>query len=120
MCPSGTIRQLDGCYPGSKHDAGNFGHSQAYAKLEKILQGHYYCLNGDPTYPLRPLLQKPYGGASLTPEQCTFIKAKSSDVEKMYKASALLANYHTCLYGAEVSHAIYLEPPCLEVYLNTP
>ncbi|KAL1483248.1 hypothetical protein MTO96_033326 [Rhipicephalus appendiculatus] len=55
----------------------NFGSSQAYAKLEKLVQGHY-CLYGDPAYPLRPLLLKPYSGASLTPEQVAFNKAMSS------------------------------------------
>ncbi|KAH6939933.1 hypothetical protein HPB50_022671 [Hyalomma asiaticum] len=64
MCPNGIICQLDGCYPGSKHDAGNFGNSPVYAKLEKLVQGRHYCLYGDPAYPLRPLLLKPYGGAS--------------------------------------------------------
>lgn len=78
MCPNGIICQLDGCYPGSKHDAGNFGNSQVYAKLEKLVQGRHYCLYGDPAYPLRPLLLKPYGGASLTPEQRAFNKAMSS------------------------------------------
>ncbi|KAL1444406.1 hypothetical protein MTO96_029883 [Rhipicephalus appendiculatus] len=59
-------------------DGGNFGSSQAYAKLEKLVQGHHYCLYGDPAYPLRPLLLKPYSGASLTPEQVAFNKAMSS------------------------------------------
>ncbi|XP_037515308.2 uncharacterized protein LOC119391726 [Rhipicephalus sanguineus] len=149
MCPNGIICQLDGCYPGSKHDAGNFGNSQACTKLEKLVQGHHYCLYGDPAYPLRPLLLKPYGGASLTPEQCAFNKAMSSvrqavewgfgkitglfavvdfkkknqkifrqNVARMYKASALLANCHTCLYGAQVSQYFDLQPPSLEVYLN--
>ncbi|XP_075724401.1 uncharacterized protein LOC119179081 [Rhipicephalus microplus] len=132
MCPNGIICQLDGCYPGSKHNAGNFGNSQVYTKLEKLVQGHHYSLYGDPAYPLRPLLLKPYGGASLTPEQCAFYIAMSSvmqavergfgeiagffafvgfrknqkifrnNVTRMYKASALLANCHTCLYGAQV------------------
>ncbi|KAL3171797.1 hypothetical protein MRX96_001439 [Rhipicephalus microplus] len=47
----------------------NFGNIQAYTKLEKLVQRHHYCLCGDPAYPLRPLLLKPYGCASLTPEQ---------------------------------------------------
>ncbi|KAH6920135.1 hypothetical protein HPB50_028877 [Hyalomma asiaticum] len=129
-------------------DCGNFGNSQVYAKLEKLVQGRHYCLYGDPAYPLRPLLLKPYGGASLTPEQCAFNKAMSSvrqavewgfgkiaglfafvdfkknqkifrqNVARMYKASALLANCHTCLYGAQVAQYFDLQPPSLEVYLN--
>ncbi|KAH8036770.1 hypothetical protein HPB51_005259 [Rhipicephalus microplus] len=78
MCPNGIICQLDGCYPGSRHNAGNFGNSQVYTKLEKLVQGHHYSLYGDPAYPLRPLLLKPYGGASLTLKQCAFNNAMSS------------------------------------------
>ncbi|KAL3190188.1 hypothetical protein MRX96_020497 [Rhipicephalus microplus] len=94
MCPNGIICQLDGSYPGSKHDSGNFGNSAAYTKLQNLVQGHDYCIYGDPAYPLRPLLLKPYGGALLTPEQLAFNKAMSS-----------------------VSQYFGLEPPQLEVYL---
>lgn len=96
---------------------------------------------------MRPLLLKPYGGALLTPEQLAFNKAMSSvrqavewgfgkivglfafvdfkknqklylqNLPRIYKASALLANCHTCLYGAQVSQYFGLEPPQLEVYL---
>ncbi|XP_077506971.1 uncharacterized protein LOC144116141 [Amblyomma americanum] len=148
MCPNGIICQLDGSYPGSKHDAGNFGNSQAYAKLEKLVQGRNYVIYGDPAYPLRPLLLKPYGGGSLTPEQQAFNKAMSSvrqavewgfgkiarlfafvdfkknqklylqNLPRIYKASALLANCHTCLYSAQVSQYFCLEPPPLEDYLS--
>ncbi|KAH7956773.1 hypothetical protein HPB52_012558 [Rhipicephalus sanguineus] len=58
--------------------------SKAYTKLEKLVQGHHYCLYGDPAYPLRPLLLKPYGGASLTPEQCAFNKAMSSFIKHLF------------------------------------
>ncbi|KAH7964017.1 hypothetical protein HPB51_027746 [Rhipicephalus microplus] len=78
MRPNSITRQLDGGYPGSNHDAGNVVKSQAYAMPEKSVQGHHYCLYDDPAYPLRPLQLKPYGGASLTPKQCAFNKAKSS------------------------------------------
>ncbi|KAL3171436.1 hypothetical protein MRX96_013647 [Rhipicephalus microplus] len=46
ICPNGIICHLDGCYPGSKHDAGYFGNSLAYTKLEKLV--HFYCIYGDP------------------------------------------------------------------------
>ncbi|XP_072142310.1 uncharacterized protein [Dermacentor andersoni] len=148
MCPNGIICLLDGSYPGSKHDAGNFGISNVYSKLESLVQGHNYCIHGDPAYPLRPLLLKPYGSVSLTPEPCAFNKAMSSvrqavewgfnkiaglfafvdfkknqklylqNVPRIYEASALLANCHTCLYGAQVSHYFGLEPPDLEAYLT--
>ncbi|KAL3192833.1 hypothetical protein MRX96_058691 [Rhipicephalus microplus] len=94
MCPNGIICQLDGSYHGSKHDSGNFGNSAAYTKLQNLVQGHDYCIYRSKTYPLRPLLLKPYGGALLTPEQLAFNKAMSS-----------------------VSQYFGLEPPQLEVYL---
>ncbi|XP_077501449.1 uncharacterized protein LOC144112496 [Amblyomma americanum] len=149
MCPNGIICQLDGSYPGSKHDAGNFGISKVYSKLEKLVQGQSYCIYGDPAYPLRPLLLKPYGGVSLTPEQCEFNKAMSGvrqavewgfgkiaglfafvdfkknqklrlqNLPRIYKASALFANCHTCLYGAQVSHYFGVDPPELETYLTS-
>ncbi|KAH7943722.1 hypothetical protein HPB52_010748 [Rhipicephalus sanguineus] len=36
--------------------------SNTYRKLEKLVKGHSFCLYGEPAYPLRSLLLKPYGG----------------------------------------------------------
>ncbi|KAK8780176.1 hypothetical protein V5799_018485 [Amblyomma americanum] len=147
MCPNGIICQLDGSYPGSKHDAGNFGKSDVYTKLTSLVKGQSYCIYGDPAYPLRPLLMKPYGSAHITPQQKAFNKAMSTvrqavewgfgkivglfafcdfkknqkicrqNVPRIFKGSALLANCHTCLYSAQVSQYFGVDPPSLEVYL---
>ncbi|CAN7978213.1 unnamed protein product [Ixodes persulcatus] len=74
MCPNGLICELDGPYPGNRHDAGN----HLYEKLEDLNGDHQFVLYGDPAYPLRPLLMKPYGGAKLTKEQEDFNAAMST------------------------------------------
>ncbi|XP_075553687.1 uncharacterized protein LOC142586292 [Dermacentor variabilis] len=48
MCPNGIICQLSGPFFGSRHDAGILRKSKTYEKLEKLVQGHNYCLYGDP------------------------------------------------------------------------
>ncbi|KAH8024254.1 hypothetical protein HPB51_022373 [Rhipicephalus microplus] len=49
-----------------------------YRNLETVTQGRTYVIYGDPTYPLRPLLYKPFGGASLRPHEVNFNKRMSS------------------------------------------
>ncbi|XP_049519125.1 uncharacterized protein LOC119445933 [Dermacentor silvarum] len=79
MCPNGLICELDGPYPGSKHDAGIFHDSGLYKKLEKLNEGNQqFVLYGDPAYPLRPLLMKPYGGTRKTVQQEKFNAAMSA------------------------------------------
>lgn len=39
---------------------GILGRSNTYLQLERLLQGHNYCLYGDPAYTVRPLLRKLY------------------------------------------------------------
>ena len=39
-------------------------------------------------------------------------------VGKMYIVGAILANWHTCLYGSQTGHFFDLDPPSLETYLN--
>ncbi|KAL3222644.1 hypothetical protein MRX96_049970 [Rhipicephalus microplus] len=49
-----------------------------YRNLETVTQGRTYATYGDPAYPLRPLLYKPFGGASLRPLEVNFNKRMSS------------------------------------------
>lgn len=42
------------------------------------MQGHNYVIYGDPAYPVRPLICKPYGGASLSSAQQHFNKSMST------------------------------------------
>ncbi|KAH7943470.1 hypothetical protein HPB52_008776 [Rhipicephalus sanguineus] len=78
MCPNGLICQLDGPYPGRRHDAGILRDSQLYEKLEALTLDKEFVIYGDPAYPLRPLLMKPYGGAALTATQQAFNSSMSA------------------------------------------
>lgn len=111
------------------------------------MQGHSYVIYGDPAYPLRPLLMKPYGGAMLSPDQQAFNKRMSSvrqavewgfgkiatefafvdfkknqkillqSVPRMYRVATILANCHTCFYGSQVARYFSLDPPHVRDYL---
>ncbi|XP_075526500.1 uncharacterized protein LOC142558232 [Dermacentor variabilis] len=148
MCPNGIVCQLDGPYPGRRHDAGILQSSGLYAKLEKLVGPHQFVIYGDPAYPLKPLLMKPYGGSSLTTTQLEFNTSMSrvrqavewgfgkvisefafldfkknqkllrQEVAHMYKAATILTNCHTCLYGSQVSQYFELHPPSLNEYLR--
>ncbi|KAH7937287.1 hypothetical protein HPB49_010291 [Dermacentor silvarum] len=78
MCANGLVCELDGPYPGRRHDAGILHESGLYEKLETLVQGKDYVIYGDPAYPLRPLLMNPYGGAYLTEAQQQFNPSMSS------------------------------------------
>ncbi|XP_077522953.1 uncharacterized protein LOC144133675 [Amblyomma americanum] len=148
MCPNGLICQLDGPYPGSRHDAGILRESKLYETLEELVPGNDAVIYGDPAYPLRPLLMKPYGGARLTTAQENFNAAMSTvrqavewgfgrvisqfafldfkknqrlllqAVPRMYRVAVILTNCHACMYGNQVSNYFDLEPPCLFDYLH--
>lgn len=107
-----------------------------------------FAIYGDPAYPLRPLLMRPYCGARLTEQQQRFNEEMSTvrqavewgfgkvislfafldykkkqklllqDVGAMYKTAVLLTNCHTCLYESQVSQFFGVEPPVLEEYLS--
>ncbi|KAL3247724.1 hypothetical protein MRX96_056802 [Rhipicephalus microplus] len=65
--PIGTIYQLDDPFRGRRHDAGVLKDTKLYEKFVKVAKGNKYVIYGDPAYPLKPLLLKPYGGARLQP-----------------------------------------------------
>ncbi|KAL3210823.1 hypothetical protein MRX96_052124 [Rhipicephalus microplus] len=50
---------------------------QLYEKLEALALDKEFVIYGDPAYPLRPLLMKPYGGAALTAAQQEFNSSMS-------------------------------------------
>ncbi|XP_070377116.1 uncharacterized protein [Dermacentor albipictus] len=150
MCPNGIICQLDGPYPGRRHDADILQESQAYEKLERLVGGQTFVVYGDPAYPLRPLLMKPYAGAFPTASQRAFNygmsqvrqavewgfgkivsqfafldykknqKLLKQEVSQMYKGATILTNCHTCMYGSQVSSYFGLHPPDLVSYLRLP
>ncbi|KAH7955737.1 hypothetical protein HPB52_003420 [Rhipicephalus sanguineus] len=147
MGANGIVCELDGPYPGSRHDAGILGESGLYAKLQRLTHGCLYCIYGDPAYPLRPLLMRPYGGATLTAQQQLFNEGMSTvrqavewgfgkviaefafvdfkknqkillqNVGQMYRVATLLTNCHTCLYGSQTGMYFGLCAPLLEDYL---
>ncbi|KAL3213458.1 hypothetical protein MRX96_035391 [Rhipicephalus microplus] len=118
-----------------------------YRNLETVTQGRTYVIYGDPAYPLRPLLYKPFGGASLRPHEVNFNKRMSSvrqavewgfgrvvadfafvdfyksqkmtrqRVGRMYKVATLFINCRTCMYGSQVSTYFDVTPPTLREYL---
>lgn len=124
-----------------------FRESGLYAQLEDLVGEHSFVLYGDPAYPLRDLLMKPYSTSRTTPEQVAFNYAMSSvrqavewgfgklvgnfafldfkknqkmllqDLRSMYRAAVILINCHTCLYGSQTGTQFNVQPPTLEEYL---
>ncbi|KAM7311147.1 hypothetical protein ISCGN_008054 [Ixodes scapularis] len=78
MCANGMICQLDGPFPGHKHDAGILRISGLLDKMEKLVQDQKYVIYGDPAYPLGRFLYKPHRGAVLTQSEVNFNKAMST------------------------------------------
>ncbi|XP_042145608.1 protein ALP1-like [Ixodes scapularis] len=147
MSANGIICQLDGPFNGRRHDAGILKDTALYDNLQAINHGERYVIYGDPAYPLRPLLLKPFGGSRLLPHEALFNKRMSTvrqavewgfgkvaadfafvDFHKnqkmsrqrlgrMYKVATLLSNCHTCLYGSQVSNFFEVEAPALDDYL---
>ncbi|KAH8033315.1 hypothetical protein HPB51_009514 [Rhipicephalus microplus] len=147
MCANGTICQLDGPFRGRRHDAGILKDTRLYENIVKVARGNKYVIYRDPTYPLKPLLLKPHGGARLQPYQAHFNKCMSTvrqaaewgfgkvaadfafvdfhknlkvtrqRVGSIYKVATLLANCRTCQYDSQVSMYFGLEPPSLSDYL---
>ncbi|CAN7991473.1 unnamed protein product [Ixodes hexagonus] len=148
MCANGIVCQLDGPYPGHRHDAGILFESGLHGKLEQLVQGCPFSIYGDSAYPLRPLLMRPYAGASLSQEQELFNKGMSTvwqavewgfgktvaefafldfkknqklllqNVGQMYRVGTLLTNCHTCFYGSQTGMFFGLRAPTLKQYLR--
>ncbi|CAN7939657.1 unnamed protein product, partial [Ixodes hexagonus] len=78
MCANGIVAEMHGPYPGHGHDAGVLRLSGLLQRLEDVVHGSTYYLYGDPAYPLHPLIQKPFMGATLSALQVAFNKKMSS------------------------------------------
>lgn len=145
MCKPAT--QTFSCFVHVCVCTGILGESSLYSKLQRLMRRCLFCIYGDPAYPLRPLLMRLHGGASLTEQQQLFnegmstvrqavewvigkviaefafvhfrknIKIGLQNVGQMYRVVTLLANCHTCLYGSQTSMFFGLRPPLLEEYL---
>lgn len=113
------------------------------------INGQYYYIFGDSAYMLRPWMQRLYSHGIRTPEQAEFngkmstvrvavehnykdlkqywtsqdfarnLKVRLTPIAMLYKASALLLNFHVCLYGGgQVGCQFDVKPPTLLEYLN--
>ena len=108
--------------------------------------GQAMCIYGDPDYPHRVHLQRPFQYGLLTQQMQNFngsmskvrssvewifgdiinyfkfldfkkdLKLDLSPIGKMYIVCALLRNALTCLYGNTTSDFFQLDPPSLEDY----
>ena len=96
--------------------------------------GNPFCLYGDPAYPHRIYLQKPFRNRAPTPPMIAFnqsmstvresvewlkkktLKISLSSVGKMYVVCAILRNALTCLYPNQTSQYFNLDPPTLQDY----
>ncbi|KAH7955378.1 hypothetical protein HPB52_000800 [Rhipicephalus sanguineus] len=95
------------------HDSG------LYEKLEKLNEGNQqFALYGDPAYPLRPLLMKPYGGSRKTVQQETFNAAMSAVRQPTESEQSY--------YNRKKLHSIVLQGVCnadmmfIDVFIGIP
>ena len=136
---------------GKRHDAITLRMSDLLNQLEEYSTtplGEPLCIYGDPAYPLRWHLQKPYQHANLTAREAEFNRSMSrvrvgvervfgdianyfkfldfkknlkiglSAVGRMYSVCALLQNALTCLYGSNTSSYFDVDPPTLHEYFQ--
>ncbi|CAH3029463.1 unnamed protein product [Porites evermanni] len=147
--PNGLIANLFGPVEGRKHDASMLDESGLLNELERHAfspTGQAMCIYGDPAYPHRVHLQRPFQYGVLTHQMQSFnesmskvrssvewifgdiinyfkfldfkkdLKLDLSPIGKMYIVCALLRNALTCLYGNTTSEFFQLDPPSLEDY----
>ena len=148
--PNGLVGNLFGPVEGRRHDSFMLAASGFLQELQRFsncpVTGLPLCVYGDPAYPIRAHLQRPYKGAVLTPSQQDFntsmstvrssvewifgdivnyfkfldfkknLKIGLSAVGKMYVTCALMQNARNILYGSVTSEYFGVNPPTLEEY----
>lgn len=74
MVPNGLVANLFSPMKWRRHDAALLNESGVLNFIEQNfnVNGNPLCLYGDPAYPLRPHLMRPYRGGHLTPQQQVF------------------------------------------------
>lgn len=149
--PNGLVGNLFGPIEGRRHDRFMLATSRVLHDLQRFsncpVTGDPLCVYGDPAYPIRAPLQRPYKGGVLTPAQQDFntsmstvrssvewifgdivnyfkfldfkknLKIGLNAVGKMYVTCALMQNARSILYGSATSEYFGLNPPTLEEYL---
>ena len=151
MSPFGIMVHLFGPVEGCRHDAAILQESGLLLQTEQHMtrgQGSCWVLYGDPAYPIRPQIVRPFQGACLSPEQSAFNSQMSTvhvcvewgfgaitrlwafvdfkkntkillqPVAKYYVVAALLTNCHACVYGNNICEHFQLHPPTLTEYLQ--
>ena len=151
VAPNGLIANLYGPVEGRRHDSAMLARSGLLPLLQQHSvgpNGNTLCIYGDPAYPLRPRLQRPFRGAHLTQLQREWNKAMSaarvsvewvfgdilnyykfldfkknlkihlSAVGKMYIVCAILHNARTCLYGSTTQNYFDCQPPHVSEYFS--
>ena len=148
--PNGLVGNLFGPIEGRRHDSFMLATSGFLQDLQRFsncpVAGDPLFVYGDPTYPTRAHLQRPYKGGVLTPAQQDFntsmstvrssvewifgdivnyfkfldftknLKIGFNAVGKMYVTCALMQNARSILYGSATSEYFGLNPPTLEEY----
>ncbi|KAK7106300.1 uncharacterized protein [Littorina saxatilis] len=141
VTPDGLIANLFGPMSGRRHDAALLNASGLLDHMERHynINGQPLCIYGDPAYPQRPHLYRPFLGHNLTPQQQQFntdmssvrqvvefgfgkvvenwafldykknLKLFLSPVGKLYHVGAILTNCLTCMYPAHGGLVNYFE-----------
>ena len=155
MSPYGIMAHLFGPLEGRRHDAAMLQESGLLSQVEQHMKrgsttssGKYWILYGDPAYPNRPQILRPFQGARLSPSEAEFNRLMSGarvcvewgfgniirlwafvdfkkntkillqPVAKYYIVATILTNCHACLYGNNISEHFGLQPPLLSEYLQ--
>lgn len=114
-----------------------------------VIDGKQYCIYGDAAYMLRPWLQTAFPRVLATPQQVVYntamsavreavewtykdvkqmwtsqdfrrgLKVRKAPIALLYKASALLWNFHVCMYaGGQTKSYFDISPPKLAEYIG--
>ena len=149
VVPNGLVANLYGPVEGKRHDSYMLNQSDLYNQLVQYAvdtNGNVLCIYGDPAYPHRPQLQRPFQGPRITQHEKDWntamskvrvsvewvfgdiinyfkfldfkknLKVQLSAVGKMYIVCVLLQNARCCLYGSTTSEYFDIQPPSLVDY----
>ena len=151
VASNGLIAQLHESFEDKRHDSAMLVQSGLYEQLQQYSfnpRGDIMCIYGDPAYPLRAHLQRPFQGARLNDlqkqsntsmskvrvavewvfgdivEYFKFIdfrknlKIGLSPIGKQYIVCAIFQNARTILYESTTSNYFNVERPSLEDYFQ--
>lgn len=121
----------------------------AVLQVVLVINGTQYCIYGDEAYVMRPWLQKAFPRLSATAEELLYntamsavreavewsykdlkqlwtsqdfrrgLKVRQAPIDLLYKAAALLWNFHVCMYpGGQTKSHFGVKPPTLAEYIE--